>query len=75
MYNRERTIGDAVRSACEQKTNFRFNVIVVDNHSTDATSRILEDAAAANSRICHLVPERSDLGIGGCWNLAVHDVR
>lgn len=75
VYNRERTIGDAVRSACGQKTNFRFNVIVVDNHSTDATSRILEDAAAADSRICHLVPERSDLGIGGCWNLAVHDVR
>ena len=75
VYNRERTIADAVHSACGQKTDFRFNVIVVDNHSTDRTPLIVEEIAAGNPLVCHLVPERSDLAIGGCWNMAVHDVR
>lgn len=75
VYNRERTIADAVRSACSQQTDFRFNVIVVDNHSIDHTPQIIDELAAADPQVCHLVPERDDLGIGGCWNMAVHDVR
>ena len=73
--NRERTVADAVKSALSQECDFPFNVIVVDNHSTDHTSEILAAMAAADSRVIHIVPERCDLGIGGCWNLGVCDSR
>ena len=76
VFNRVKTIADAVRSALEQKTNFPFNVIVVDNHSTDGTSKILQSKLyALNSKLVVLVPERRDLGIGGCWNEAINDPR
>ncbi len=71
VLDRVRTVGDAVRSALSQKCSFPFNVIAVDNHSSDGTSRLLESLAAEDSRLVHLVPERHDLSIGGCWNLAV----
>ena len=73
VYNRERTICDAVDSALSQKTTFKYNVIVVDNHSTDNTTRLL--ANYDDSRLVHIIPERTDLGIGGCWNTAVVDDR
>ena len=73
--NRERTITDAVESALGQECTFPFNVIVVDNHSTDGTTAILERMAVADSRLVHIIPERTDLGIGGCWDLAVRDSR
>ena len=69
--NREKTIRDAVNSALSQETSFEFNVIVVDNHSSDGTTRILSQIAAEDSRLFHLKPERTDLGIGGCWNEAI----
>lgn len=69
--NRIRTIEAAIRSVLAQKTSFRFNLIVVDNHSTDGTSEAIEKYTA-DERVLHLVPERSDLGIGGCWNVGVH---
>ena len=98
VFNRERTIADAVRSALSQQTKFPFNVLVVDNHSTDATGTILrqiqttgqwceptgethqlgdtpEASLAMASRLVVLTPERRDLGIGGCWNLAINDDR
>jgi hypothetical protein len=68
--NRERTILDAVQSALVQSADFEFNVIVVDNHSTDRTTEILR--GISDSRFKHLVPERRDLGIGGCWNEAIY---
>ncbi len=71
--NRERTILDAVGSALSQQTDFSFNVIVVDNHSTDATTRLLD--SVADDRLVHIIPQRTDLGIGGCWNLALGDSR
>ncbi|MCX7981689.1 MAG: glycosyltransferase [Syntrophales bacterium] len=69
--NRASTIGDALRSALSQKASFPFNIIVVDNHSTDGTSQILDEQAHKNSNLIVLRPERTDLNIGGCWNLAV----
>jgi hypothetical protein len=68
--NRERTIAEAVQSALVQRADFNFNVIVVDNHSTDRTTEILR--AIDDSRLRHIVPERRDLGIGGCWNEAIY---
>ena len=70
--NRERTVKDAANSALSQRTSFEFNVIVVDNHSTDRTTEILEEMASHDHRLIHLKPARKDLGIGGCWNEAVY---
>jgi hypothetical protein len=71
--NRARTIADAVKSALSQQLDSTFNVIVVDNYSTDGTTQILSELAANDSRLIHIIPERTDLGIGGCWNLAIND--
>ena len=73
VFNRVKTIRDAVDSALAQKTNFKYNVIVVDNHSTDGTTELL--SAYDNERLVHIIPSRTDLGIGGCWNVAVNDDR
>ena len=72
VFNRIRTVKDAVESALSQECDFPFNVIVVDNHSTDGTTALLEEIAAKDERLIHVVPSRNDLGIGGCWNQAVH---
>ena len=85
--NRARTIGDAIRSVLSQETDFPFNLIVVDNHSTDGTTELIMDngqwtmtnqpdgdnseVRTQNSKLIHLIPERTDLGIGGCWDLAI----
>jgi hypothetical protein len=71
VLNRERTIADAVKSVLQQKFDAAFNVIVVDNHSTDGTSKVLADLAERSSIVKHVIPSRQDLGIGGCWNEAV----
>ncbi len=72
VFNRRKTIEDALQSALAQKTNFDFNIIVVDNHSTDGTTKTVQQLAALNSKIRHLIPQRRDLNIGGCWNEAIH---
>ena len=69
--NRAKTIGDAVRSVLEQKTDFPFNLIVVDNHSTDGTTEILSQLSIINCQLSIVTPNRTDLGIGGCWDLAI----
>nr|WP_321450690.1 glycosyltransferase family A protein [uncultured Carboxylicivirga sp.] len=71
--NREKTVADAIESVLKQKANFDFNLIIVDNHSTDKTSEIIR--SFKDNRIVHIIPERDDLGIGGCWNRAVEDER
>ena len=80
VFNREKTIADAVKSALCQKTSFKFNVIVVNNHSTDRTGEILSEIAhemeerndKQAGRLVQIVPDRNDLGIGGCWNMAIN---
>lgn len=69
--NRESTISDAIRSALEQKTDFPYNIIVVDNYSTDRTSQIIKSLCEQHSKIIHLIPESKNLEIGGCWNEAI----
>jgi len=69
--NRKETVGEAVKSALSQEADFSFNLIVVDNHSTDGTTAILSDLARQSSRLMHIIPKRTDLGIGGCWNEAL----
>jgi glycosyltransferase involved in cell wall biosynthesis len=64
-------MAEAVKSALSQETDFSFNVIVVDNHSTDGTTSILNDLAKDYSNLKHIIPKRTDFGIGGCWNEAL----
>lgn len=77
VFNREKTILDAIHSACAQQTTFKYNIIIVDNHSTDATTTLIRQAVGEQQAIegaapvVHLIPERTDLGIGGCWNHAL----
>lgn len=71
VLNRAATIQDALRSALSQQTDFPFNVIVIDNHSTDGTSERIDELASSDSRVIHLIPEESGLGIGGCWNAGI----
>ena len=73
--NRVRTVGKAVESALAQQTGFPFNVIVVDNHSTDGTTDLLRGLASRHAYLHHIVPQRRDLSIGGCWNEAIHSER
>lgn len=70
VFNREKTVADAVKSALGQKASFKFNVIVVNNHSTDRTGEILDELKVDN--LIQIVPEKTDLGIGGCWNEAIN---
>jgi hypothetical protein len=66
--NRVKTIEDAILSAVSQTADFQYNVIVIDNHSTDGTSEKIAELAKLHSRIIHLLPSAADLAIGGCWN-------
>ena len=73
--NRVKTVEDAIKSVLIQKTSFTFNLIIIDNFSTDGTSELIEKYANQDNRVIHLIPNRNDLGIGGCWNEGVHDSR
>jgi hypothetical protein len=70
--NRDKTISDAVNSVLKQRAGFNFNIIIVDNYSNDGTTKTIKSFSEKDSRIIHVIPERQDLGIGGCWNVAVH---
>lgn len=68
--NRIKTISDAIKSVLSQKTNFKFNLIIVDNYSTDGTTEAIDKFT--DERLIHVIPENKELGIGGCWNAGVH---
>jgi len=70
--NRVKTVEDAIKSVLMQKTSFAFNLIIVDNFSTDGTTELIQNYAKVDNRVIHIIPNRSDLGIGGCWNEGVH---
>jgi glycosyltransferase involved in cell wall biosynthesis len=72
VLNRERTVADAIESVMRQKADFTFNLILVDNHSTDRTTAIVRELTRTWPNLIHVIPERRDLGIGGCWNVGVH---
>lgn len=72
VLNREKTVADAIHSVMAQKTDFKFNLILVDNHSTDRTTEIVRQLAEKYHNLIHVIPDRYDLGIGGCWNVGVH---
>ena len=69
--NRVRTVRDAIKSVLSQKTDFKFNLIVIDNGSTDGTTEAIQEFKD-DERLIHIIPERDDLGIGGCWNAGVN---
>ncbi len=73
--NRQRTIADAIGSVLEQQTSFRFNLLIVDNHSSDGTATIINDIAQKYDNVFHIIPQSEHLGIGGCWQLALNDSR
>lgn len=73
VLNRESTIADAISSVLSQETSFPFNILVVDNHSTDRTAEIID--SFGDGRVVHIIPQRTDLGIGGCWELAVNSAQ
>ena len=73
--NRVKTIEDAIMSALSQRTQFRFNIIVVDNYSDDGTTEAIDKIANCDERVIHVIPEEINLGIGGCWDLAIRDPR
>ena len=72
VLNREKTVADAIESVMIQETEFDFNLILVDNHSSDRTTSIVSDLADKYPNLIHVIPERRDLGIGGCWNVGIH---
>ena len=74
VLNRVNVISDAIKSVLAQETPFNFNLIVIDNHSTDGTTEAI-DEFAGDPHLIHIIPERYDLGIGGCWNLGIYDER
>ncbi len=71
VLNRKKTINDAIESVLSQKAAFEFNLLIIDNHSTDGTTEIIQSFVAKDKRIIHIIPDREDLGIGGCWNAGV----
>jgi len=72
VWNRAKTISEAIKSVLSQEVDFKFNLIIVDNYSTDGTTEIIKSFADSDDRIVHVIPKRKDLGIGGCWNEAVN---
>ena len=72
VYNRVKTVRDAINSVLNQQTKFKFNVLIIDNHSNDGTTEVI-DEFKNDKRVVHIVPDRNDLGIGGCWNLGIHN--
>jgi glycosyltransferase involved in cell wall biosynthesis len=72
VLNREKTVADAIESVMLQEAGFDFNLIVVDNHSTDRTTVIVKGLAEKYEKLIHVIPGRHDLGIGGCWNVGIH---
>ena len=75
--NRARTIGDAIQSALSQKVRapYSFNVIVVDDNSTDGTAEKISEISRQHSDLIFIQQDKTWHAIGGNWNVAIHDPR
>jgi len=73
--NRARTIADAVHSALNQKVRagYSFNVIVVDDNSTDGTAEKIQ--TIQDDKLVYIAQDKTWHAIGGNWNVAIHDPR
>ena len=73
--NRARTIADAIHSALNQKVRdgYSFNVIVVDDNSTDGTAEKIQ--AIKDDKLVYIAQDKTWHAIGGNWNVAIHDPR
>lgn len=69
--NRVRTIGDALSSALSQKTSFKYNVIVVDDNSTDGTVEVIK-SFLDDPKLVYIAQDKTYHAIGGNWNAALH---
>ena len=72
--NRVKTIGDALRSALSQETDFPYNVIVVDDNSTDGTVDVIK-SFLDDPKLIYIAQDKTYHAIGGNWNAALHHPR
>lgn len=62
-YNQEGTIARAINSILQQETNFKYEIIIGEDGSTDGTRRICEEYAERYPDIITLLPKAPNKGV------------